>query len=84
MNNIPLISLIIPCYNAEQTLEKCLDSVIQQSYLNLEIIIVDDGSTDRTSTIYEQFESEDKRIKIIRQENYGVSKARNKGVKAAT
>ncbi|SEV86532.1 glycosyltransferase family 2 protein [Kaistella antarctica] len=84
MNSLPLISLIIPCYNAEQTLEKCLDSVIQQSFLNLEIIIVDDGSTDRTSTIYEQFESEDKRIKIIRQENYGVSKARNKGVKAAT
>lgn len=84
MNNFPVISLIIPCYNAEKTLEKCLSSVIQQSYLNLEIIIVDDGSTDRTSTIYELFESKDERIKIIRQENYGVSKARNKGVKAAT
>lgn len=84
MNNFPVISLIIPCYNAEKTLEKCLSSVIQQSYLNLEIIIVDDGSTDRTSTIYELFESKDERIKIIRQENYGVSKARNKGVNAAT
>ena len=84
MNNYPLISLIIPCYNAEQTLEKCLNSVIHQSYNNLEIIIVDDGSTDRTSEIYNKFQSKDERIKILRQENFGVSKARNKGVTAAT
>ena len=84
MNNYPLISLIIPCYNAEQTLAKCLHSVIQQSYINLEIIIVDDGSADGTSKIYEKFQSNDERIKIIRQDNYGVSKARNKGVQVAT
>ena len=84
MNNYPLISLIIPCYNAEQTLEKCLHSVIQQSYINLEIIIVDDGSADYTSKIYEKFQSNDERIKTIRQDNYGVSRARNNGVKAAT
>ena len=84
MNNIPLISLIIPCYNAEQTLKKCLNSVIQQSYNNLEIIIVDDGSTDETLKIGEEFQSKDERIKILRQDNFGVSKARNKGVKAAT
>jgi len=83
MNNYPLISLIIPCYNARQTLEKCLDSVIRQSYNNLEIIIVDDGSTDGTSTIYEDFRSRDQRIKILKQDNSGVSRARNKGVKAA-
>ncbi|WHF51234.1 glycosyltransferase [Chryseobacterium gotjawalense] len=83
MNNYPLISLIIPCYNAEQTLEKCLNSVIQQSYNNLEIIIVDDGSTDGSSKIYEEFQRKDNRIEIFRQDNYGVSKARNKGVKAA-
>lgn len=83
MNNFPLISLIIPCYNAEQTLERCLNSVVQQSYNNLEIIIVDDGSTDGTSKIYEDFQSKDERIVVFRQENSGVSKARNKGIKAA-
>lgn len=83
MNNHPLISLIIPCYNAERSLEKCLNSVVQQSYKNLEIIIVDDGSADGTSTIYKKFESRDERIKIIKQENSGVSKARNRGVKSA-
>lgn len=84
MNNYPLISLIIPCYNAEQTLKKCLTSVIEQSYSNVEIIIVDDGSTDGTSKIYEEFKNTDERITIISQDNSGVSKARNKGVKAAT
>ena len=84
MNNYPLISLIIPCYNAQQTLKKCLDSVIQQSYTNLEIILVDDGSTDESSKIYEEFQSKDERLKIYKQENSGVSKARNKGVAIAT
>ncbi|MBN9337548.1 MAG: glycosyltransferase family 2 protein, partial [Chryseobacterium sp.] len=81
MNNHLLISLIIPCYNAERSLEKCLTSVINQSYSNLEIIIIDDGSTDGTSKIYEYFQIKDKRIKIFKQANSGVSKARNKGVK---
>ena len=84
MNNHPLISLIIPCYNAERSLKKCLNSVIQQSYINLEIIIIDDGSTDGTSRIYEKFLSNDERIKICKQDNAGVSKARNTGVKVAT
>jgi len=84
MNNHLLISLIIPCYNAERSLEKCLTSVINQSYSNLEIIIIDDGSTDGTSKIYEYFQIKDKRIKIFKQANSGVSKARNKGVKSAT
>ncbi|MDR6546845.1 glycosyltransferase involved in cell wall biosynthesis [Chryseobacterium rhizosphaerae] len=84
MNNYPLISLIIPCYNSKHTLEKCLDSVIRQSYNNLEIIIIDDGSTDGTSKICEDFQRNDERIKVFKQENSGVSKARNKGVELAT
>lgn len=84
MNNCSLISLIIPCYNVEQTLEKCLNSVINQSYGNLEIIIVDDGSTDKTALICNTFQKKDARIILFSQENSGVSKARNKGVKIAT
>lgn len=84
MNNFPLISVIIPCYNAEKTVEKCLKSVIQQLFTDLEIIIVDDGSTDSTLKICEEFQNKDERIKIITQTNYGVSKARNEGVKLAT
>lgn len=84
MNNDPLISIIIPCFNAEKTLEKCLKSVVQQSYANLEIIIIDDGSTDETSLIYNKFQSNDERILVLKQQNSGVSKARNTGVQAAT
>lgn len=84
MNNDPLISIIIPCFNAEKTLEKCLKSVVQQFYANLEIIIIDDGSTDETSLIYNKFQSNDERILVLKQQNSGVSKARNTGVKAAT
>lgn len=84
MNNYPLISLIIPSYNAKQTLGKCLHSVIQQSYSNLEIIIIDDGSTDETYKIYDDFQSKDQRIKVFKQDNSGVSRARNNGVKTAT
>lgn len=83
MNNTPLISLIIPCYNAGFSLEKCLKSVIEQDYPTLEIIIIDDGSTDNSSKIYEEFQRKDQRIKIIKQENAGVANARNKGIKSA-
>ena len=83
-NNSPLISIIIPCYNAEQSLERCLNSVVSQYYQNLEIIIVDDGSRDQTSDIYTKFKKEDYRIKVIKQNNSGVSKARNVGLKAVT
>jgi len=84
MNDNPLISIIIPCYNAAQSLQKCLDSVVTQDYANLEIILVDDGSTDRSERIYRQFQQKDDRIKVIRQDNAGVSRARNRGLKAAT
>ena len=63
MNNDPLISLVIPCYNSQHTLRKCLDSVIQQSYTNLEIILVDDGSPDNCGKICDEYAKKDsKRI----------------------
>ena len=79
MNN-ELISIIIPCFNSEKTIEKCLISVCNQDYENIEILIINDGSTDGTLLISENFRQLDSRIKIISQENSGVSKARNVGI----
>lgn len=75
-------SLIIPAYNVEKYIKKCLDSVLNQTYNNYEIIIINDGSTDNTSKILESYKS-DKKIKIINQENKGLSNARNTGVSNA-
>ena len=79
----PLISVIIPIYNVEKYLRRCLETVISQSYLNLEIILVNDGSTDTSGNICEEYAEEDSRIKIIHKENGGLSSARNAGMKIA-
>ena len=79
----PLISVIIPVYNVEKYLRRCLDSVIAQTYQNLEIICVDDGSVDESGKICDQYAVRDARIKVIHQENQGVSAARNRGLDAA-
>ena len=83
-NNSVLISLIIPVYNVEKYLRACLDSVLNQSYKNLEIILVNDGSTDSSRLICEEYKLRDSRIKLINQKNKGLSSARNVGIKAAT
>lgn len=75
-----LISIIIPVYNGEKYLHRCLDSVINQSYQKLEIIIVNDGSTDTSLEICEEYQKRDRRIQIIKTENAGVSSARNRGM----
>lgn len=74
------ISVIIPVYNCEKYLQDCLDSVINQSYKDLEIIIIDDGSTDNSGNICNQYAELDSRIHVIHQENKGVSASRNKGI----
>ena len=76
-NMSDLISIIIPVYNAEKYLEKCLDSLINQTYTNIEIILVDDGSTDNSYEICNEYSKRDNRIIVIKQENQGVSSARN-------
>lgn len=74
------ISVIIPAYNAESYLKKCIESVLLQSYRNFEIIIIDDGSKDDTLKLAEKFKLQDKRIKVIHQENMGLPAARNTGI----
>ena len=80
----PLISVIVPAYNAEPYLEKCLDSILRQTYERLEIIVVDDGSTDKTRDIADAAAQTDSRIRVIHQENKGLGEARNAGLDIAT
>lgn len=78
-----LISIIIPVFNGEHFIRKCLGSVINQTYKDLQIIVIDDGSTDNTYQILKDYQQKDFRIEIIHQSNGGVSKARNAGLKSA-
>lgn len=78
------ISVIIPIYKVENYLKECLNSVVNQTYTNLEIILVDDGSPDNCPQICEDYASKDKRIKVIHKENGGLSSARNAGLEIAT
>lgn len=79
-----LISVIVPIYNVEKYLSKCVDSIINQTYKNLEIILVDDGSPDNCPKICDEYENQDSRIKVIHKENGGLSDARNAGMKIAS
>ena len=78
-----MISIIIPVYNVKLYLDNCIQSVIQQSYTDFECILVDDGSTDGSSEICDQWAEKDNRIIIVHQPNGGVSSARNKGLEQA-
>ena len=78
------ISVIVPIYNVEKYLKQCLDSIINQTYKNLEIILVNDGSTDKSGSICEQYKCMDNRIKLINKNNGGLSDARNIGLLNAT
>lgn len=80
MNSLPLLSVIVPVYNVELYLCRCIDSIISQTYDNLEIILVDDGSSDRSGCICDEYALIDKRIKVVHQENQGLSGARNSGL----
>ena len=76
----PLISFIIPVYNVEKYLAQCIESVLVQSHDNIEIILVDDGSTDKSGEICDNFSKTDNRVRVIHQENRGASAARNAGL----
>lgn len=81
---MPKLSVIIPVYNGEEHLNKCIDSVLLQTETDIEIILVNDGSTDNSGRICDEYAKKDKRIRVIHQENAGVSVARNNGISAAT
>ena len=80
----PLVSIIIPVYNVEKYLRQCLDSVLAQTYTNLEVILVDDGSTDLSNAICREYCEEDSRFRLYRKENGGASSARNVGLDKST
>ncbi len=82
MQNIK-ISVIIPVYNAEKYLRECLDSIVKQTLQEIEIICIDDGSTDNSLAVLREYERKDERLKIIEQANSGAGVARNAGMKAA-
>ena len=82
MNN-PLISIIVPCYNVEKYLPKCVESIINQTYRNLEIILVDDGSPDNCGQMCDEYARKDSRVVVIHQKNGGICNARNTALKLA-
>ena len=83
MNGVPLVSVIIPVYNVEQYLEQCLDSVIKQTLKDIEIICVDDGSTDKSLEILNKYQEKDDRVTVLTQKNLRAGVARNTGLKVA-
>lgn len=79
-----LISVVVPVYNVEKYLEKCVNSLLSQTYKDIEIILVNDGSTDSSLSICQEYERLDERVKVLCKENGGLSSARNMGIKSAT
>lgn len=79
-----LISVVVPVYNAESYLSICLDSLLVQTYSRFELLLVNDGSTDRSGEICDRYATQDKRIRVIHQKNRGVSASRNRGIECAT
>ena len=82
MENIKL-SIIVPVYNVEKYVNRCIDSILTQNYKNIELILIDDGSVDKSGTICDSYKN-DSRVKIFHQQNQGVSSARNLGIEAST
>lgn len=83
MNNSPFFSVIVPVYNVSQYLKRCIDSILSQSYGDFELLLVDDGSTDDSGKICDEYARKDNRINVFHKKNGGVSSARNKGIDEA-
>ena len=76
----PSISIIVPVYNSEKTLNRCVDSILSQTFQDWELLLIDDGSTDRSGKLCDEYALKDQRIKVFHKKNGGVSSARNIGL----
>lgn len=83
-NNYPKLSVIVPVFKVEQFLNKCIDSILNQSYTNIEVILVDDGSPDSCPQICDDYQRKDPRVKVVHKQNGGLSSARNAGLDIAS
>ena len=79
----PLVSIIVPVYNVESWLNKCIDSLLEQSYKNIEILLINDGSTDKSGDICNEYLNKSSKIRVFNNENKGLSYSRNFGMKNA-
>lgn len=79
----PLVSIIVPVYNVKPYLNRCVNSLLGQSYQNMELLLVDDGSTDGSETLCDEYAAQDARVRVLHKKNGGLSDARNAGVDAA-
>ena len=79
-----VVSFVVPVFNVEKYLEQCVSSILSQSYRNIEVVLVDDGSTDNSGSICDSFVKKDKRVRVIHKENGGLSSARNAGLEIIT
>ena len=84
MNKEPLLSVVVPVYNVEPYLERCIQSILNQTYKNLEVILVDDGSTDKSGSVCDEYVLQDDRVKVIHKKNGGLVSARKAGAAIAT
>lgn len=75
-----VISIVVPVYNAERTLNECVDSILSQTYSHFELLLVDDGSTDKSGVICDAYAAKDSRVRVFHKPNGGVSSARNLGI----
>ena len=80
----PLVSIIVPVYNVEKYLERCIQSLVRQTLNDIEIILVDDGSSDSSGLLCDKFAERDRRIQVVHKENGGLSSARNAGLEIAS
>ena len=80
MEQNELLSIIVPVYNSEKYVSVCIESILKQTYQNIEVILVDDGSTDESGKVCDEFEQADHRVRVFHKKNGGVSSARNLGI----